>query len=492
MGKPAERRLTSGMMRHWATLGVLVALVAAWHLGAALPLNEVEDVALLEKAATPAQVAAKKRVNKTKQKVAKALAKVHAKGINAKGSVAPKTSTAANIVPAAATANTMAATSAGSPPANIVPGSTSVAVPPLPSTDKITTKQAPLPDPKGKKAINRNISVGKKGYINQQAEQNLLSANHEMHKIKSKLVKEREARYDEARGAVELRQASAAAAQAAANLATAIRKSAADKAAKADARVNMLKAKISKATGKAQAGLQIKLAKATAKQNALMKKAALAGKAVNQAIAKAASVEGRAEAQAVADQDETTRLEHAMVSAANAKMKLAAFDKETAVDNAVRANDKKVKKYWNKQQNQIHKKIKVAQKNFNVANKKANVAEHKAAVAAALAFAKAHANANTVKAHAVKMKAKKGVIKLGQKKKKKPAETAPAPAPAPPVSSKAVNAATAAASLKAAQAAANAAVATAHRTGKASDSKLAQKAIAKMQKMKNAKANKRL
>jgi len=470
------------MRSHW--FGVLVALVAAWHLGASLPLNEVEDLALLaedaqiEKAATPAQKAAKKQVNKTKQKVAKALAKVHAKGIKAKGSTTvPVASTTA----AASTSTGLGLT--GTPPANIVPGSTAVAVPSLPSTDKIATKKAPLKTPKGKKNVNRDIPVGKKGYIHQQAETPIKTANHAIHKINSNLVKEREARYDEARGAVELQQASQAAARAAANLASAIRKTAADKAAKADARVSMLKTQIAKAKGKAQAGLQIKLAKATAKQNALMKKAALAGKAVNQAIAKAASVEGRATAQAVADQDETTRLEHAIVAAASAKLKLAAFDKETAVANKLSANDKKVKKYWNKQQDQIHKKIEVAKNNYKIASTKAAAAEHKSAVAAALAFAKKAHLANTVVATAVSTKPKKQV---------KAATTTQAPAPAPPVSSTAVNAATAAASLKAAQAAANAAVATAHRTGKASDSKLAEKAIAHMQNMKNSQAKKRL
>jgi hypothetical protein len=476
------------MRGHRLTLGVLVALVAAWHLGASLPLNEVEDLALLaedaqiEKAATPAQKAAKKQVNKTKQKVAKALAKVHAKGIKAKGSTTvPVASTTA----AASTSTGLGLT--GTPPANIVPGSTAVAVPSLPSTDKIATKKAPLKTPKGKKNVNRDIPVGKKGYIHQQAETPIKTANHAIHKISSNLVKEREARYDEARGAVELQQASQAAARAAANLASAIRKTAADKAAKADARVTMLKARIAKAKGKEQAGLQIKLAKATGKQNALMKKAALAGKAVNQAIAKAASVEGRATAQAVADQDGTTRLEHAIVAAASAKMKLAAFDKETDVANKVAANDKRVKKYWNKQQTQIHKKIKVAKDNYEVASAKASAAEHKSAVAAALAFAKKAHLANTVVAHAVDTTPKKPQ-KL---KTKKAATTAPAPAPAPPVSSTAVNAASAAASLKAAQAAANAAVSTAHRTGKASDSKLAEKAIAKMTQLKNAAAAKK-
>merc|ERR1711988_991253 len=374
---------------------VLVALVAAWHLGASLPLNGVEDghIALLEKEAKP--LPADAAVAKTKQKVANALAKVHKKGIKA---------SVDGVDTAAPTATTPITTSAGPGPkvaSNIVApkatqGSapsnpsddTKVAVPGLPATSSITKRTQPLAVPGGKKYLNRDIPVGKSGRTKQQAEAAILSGDHAMHKIETKLVKDRAARYSEARGAVELKQATEAAADAAANLATAIRKSAARKAAEADARVTMLKAKIEKAKGKRRASLQIKLAKATEKSAGLMKKAAIAGKAVNQAIAKAASVQGIATAQAVADQDETTRYEHAIVAAAQAKMNLAAFDKTTAVKNRQEEADKKQKEFWKKQQVRLHKGIKVAKQKFDAASRKAEETEHKAATAAALAFAK--------------------------------------------------------------------------------------------------------
>merc|ERR1712118_328778 len=91
---------------------------------------------------------------------------------------------------------------------------------------------------------------------------------------------------------------------------------------------------------------------------------------------------------AVSDQDETTRLEHAVVTAASAKMKLAAFDKETAVANNQQSRDKKEKKHWKEKQAQAHAKIAVAKAKFDAASAAARKSANAASFAAAKAFAK--------------------------------------------------------------------------------------------------------
>merc|ERR1711907_127892 len=371
------------------SLVALVAIVAAWHLVAeALPVQDVDEIALLEKS-TSAQKAASKQADKSKAQGAAALAKVHKTGTKAdvKGVSSPAVT--------AATLSSRPTSTASAPASTPLPNaasansdSTTVRAPSLPPTSAITQATKPLVAPSEKKHLNRDIPVGKKGHTDQQAEKAILSGNHQIHQIDKKLVKERAARYSEARGAVELQQASAAAAKATADMAAEIRKEAARKAAKAIQRVTLLSAKISKAKGKKKARLQIELAKAKSKKNSLMQKAVLAGKAVNRAINKAAEVEGRAEAQAVSDQDETTRLEHAVVAAASAKMKLAAFDKETAVANNQQSRDKKEKKHWKEKQAQAHAKIAVAKAKFDAASAAARKSANAAAFAAAKAFAK--------------------------------------------------------------------------------------------------------
>jgi len=451
---------------------VLLALFVAWNADIeALPLDlEGTDTALLQESSptspdTPETKAKQAMVDHSKGKVAQALAAVHATGTAA--------STPGVNLPSAS-AGTSAASASASVSSSATPHQTevspvSVATPAVPISE-IAQPKAPTQKPDGKDFVNRDTKAGDKGFINQQAEAAVKTADQEMHGIEEKLRDAREAKYERAAGAQSLLAATQAASAAASAMATEVREEEASNAADAVRRVLRLKKKILTASSQERPRLQIKLAKAKRKRNKLLAKARSVGQAASAMVLKAGSIEGRADALVVAKEDGSTELQQAMLEHAKAKMALESFEKENNIEKTQKADDKKTEKHFEVMQQNIEQQVHVANKEFSKKDQQSEEADHKAEVAAAESFAR---------------KAKLEDPKIIAAAPVPLKTSSPSPSSSP---SHVTTYVPAASTPGSAQAAAQAAVQAAHATGTPEAAKAARTAIAHYQNVKNAHA----
>merc|ERR1712134_223876 len=288
----------------------LSCLVVVWHATVeALPVYEDADVVLLdtEKVKAKTSPAAKRAKAEAKNQKAKVVRMRAALNGHSSVDTADKTSLPTS------TPSTE--------------DSLNVQAPNLARTSSIAKRKAPLNKPSSEEFVNRALTVGSKGFSHQQAERAIRTADHDLYRINKTLRKKRAAKYSAARGAVELKEASAAAAEAAANMAAAVKNSAARKVARVVKKITKLQARMDGVArnngkgckpGETPATMKVAMAKLVAKKSGLMAQATLAAKAAQAAISKAASVKGAAQANAINKQDGTTRLESAIVAKAKA------------------------------------------------------------------------------------------------------------------------------------------------------------------------------
>merc|ERR1711907_204411 len=310
----------------------LSCLVVVWHATVeALPVYEDADVVLLdtEKVKAKTSPAAKRAKAEAKNQKAKVVRMRAALNGHSSVDTADKTSLPTS------TPSTE--------------DSLNVQAPNLARTSSIAKRKAPLNKPSSEEFVNRALTVGSKGFSHQQAERAIRTADHDLYRINKNLRKKRAAKYSAARGAVELKEASAAAAEAAANMAAAVKNSAARKVARVVKKITKLQARMDGVArnngkgckpGETPATMKVAMAKLVAKKSGLMAQATLAAKAAQAAISKAASVKGAAQANAINKQDGTTRLESAIVANAKAKIALARFDRQNKIKDQQEHNDK--------------------------------------------------------------------------------------------------------------------------------------------------------
>jgi len=358
---------------------VLACLFVVWHASVeALPFHEDADVVLLDKVRAKTSPAAKRAKVDAKQQEGK----VKAMRAALNGHSADVSTTSSAPLPSGATPSEE----------NGV-----VQAPSLARTSSIAKRKSPETKPSSEEFINRALTVGSKGFSHQQAERAIHTADHELYKIKKNLRNKRQAKYDAARGAVELKEASAAAAEAAANMAAAVRSSAARNVARVVKRISKLQARMDGVArnngkgckpGETPATMKVKMAKLIARKSTLMAQATLAAKAAKRAISKAASVKGKAQANAINTQDSTTRLERAIVENARAKIQLARFDRKNQIKDQHVAFDKQQAKQAKAVDEATATRIKKAKEQYHASGRAAADARHAQAKARSDAFVK--------------------------------------------------------------------------------------------------------
>merc|ERR1712139_310164 len=358
---------------------VLACLFVVWHASVeALPFHEDADVVLLDKVRAKTSPAAKRAKVDAKQQEGK----VKAMRAALNGHSADVSTTSSAPLPSGATPSEE----------NGV-----VQAPSLARISSIAKRKSPETKPSSEKFINRALTVGSKGFSHQQAERAIHTADHELYKIKKNLRNKRQAKYDAARGAVELKEASAAAAEAAANMAAAVRSSAARNVARVVKRISKLQARMDGVArnngkgckpGETPATMKVAMAKLVAKKSGLLAQATLASKAAQAAISKAASVKGAAQANAINKQDGTTRLEHAIVANAKAKIALARFDRKNQIKDQQKHNDKQRATQAKANAEKTAARINKAKERYHAAGQAAAERRHAQAKARADAYVK--------------------------------------------------------------------------------------------------------
>lgn len=280
-----------------------------------------------------------------------------------------------------------------------------------------------------KKYIN-HPPPGTKGFRKGRASTAIRQANWEIKHIEHKVADAYDFKSLKADGARKLKEASRAAAQAEANMATEVRGQAERRATKIVLKVNGLRAKLRKAHGKRKAKLQMALAKADADKKTVFAAAMRAGMAATTAISKAAKVMGTAVGLDKLKQDGPNALLAAVAAHNRAKADLSLFEQNQKIKHGYESSDAKRKAYFNKLQEENRKRMAAAMAAYDRNNNRDRVATYAAASTAAPVATHTHVSA--------------------------------APIPA---------------THAAATAAAAEAVAKAHTTGKASDAKAARKAV---------------
>jgi len=358
----------------------LSCLVVVWHATVeALPVYEDADVVLLdtEKVKAKTSPAAKRAKAEAKNQKAKVVRMRAALNGHSSVDTADKTSLPTS------TPSTE--------------DSLNVQAPNLARTSSIAKRKAPLNKPSSEEFVNRALTVGSKGFSHQQAERAIRTADHDLYRINKNLRKKRAAKYSEARGAVELKEASAAAAEAAANMAAAVKNSAARKVARVVKKITKLQARMDGVArnngkgckpGETPATMKVAMAKLVAKKSGLMAQATLAAKAAQAAISKAASVKGAAQANAINKQDGTTRLESAIVANAKAKIALARFDRQNKIKDQQEHNDKQRATQAKANAEKTAARINKAKEQYHAAGRAAAERRHAQAKARADAYVK--------------------------------------------------------------------------------------------------------
>jgi len=201
--------------------------------------------------------------------------------------------------------------------------------------------------------INRFLNPGDRGFVAQQTERPIHTADHEIHNINIKLQQQRDHKYYVARGSKDVLMAAEKGSHATAEMANAVREQEEQDVALSEAKVRNIKAEILEHQGtnnKEHAKLQLKLVHEEQKHTKLLATAKTMGQAVNTAIDKAGDIEGRARAQYHQDMDPQMELSEAIVDAARAKMALEEHDKQVEQENQQARADKKNREYFKKVQ----------------------------------------------------------------------------------------------------------------------------------------------
>jgi len=209
-----------------------------------------------------------------------------------------------------------------------------------------TFKKPPPPE-----FINRDKRPGDDGYIAQNAEQAIHTADHTLHKIDVQLQKDRDLKYEVARGAHNELLAAQQGSAATADMANAVRLQQEEDLALVEKKIRQIKNEMLDHAGsnnKEHAKLQLQLERQKRRHAELLASAKTMGEAVESAITKAGEIEGRARANFHANIDPNLELEHAIVDAAKAKMALEEHDKRVRQENQQAASDKKKEEFFDK------------------------------------------------------------------------------------------------------------------------------------------------
>jgi len=333
---------------------IFVLLLAAWHANIeAAPIHSEADSANLGEASkqarenipepkepenpTPSQAAAKTSVDASKRKVEQALAAVNG------GSVPNSVRTpVVNVAKPAGVDNIQ-------DPYDAQPDT--VKPPTIPTPDSYVFNEPTLVKPPPEKYINRNLKPGDEGYFHQQAEDPIMTATHTLHHIEVKLQKNRDIRYNEARGAHNVYLAAQSGAAATADMANAVKEQQESDFSEIEQHMRQVKEKIAEVQGRnnpAHAKLNLQLERLKRKKAETEARAKTLGEAVDKAINKAGEIMGRARAVAAEQMDPHMELEHAIVANAKAQMALEEHDKQTKLENQQERSDQKKRDYFSK------------------------------------------------------------------------------------------------------------------------------------------------
>jgi len=180
-------------------------------------------------------------------------------------------------------------------------------------------------------------------------------------------------------------------------MAAAVKNSAARKVARVVKKITKLQARMDGVArnngkgckpGETPATMKVAMAKLVAKKSGLLAQATLAAKAAQAAISKAASVKGAAQANAINKQDGTTRLEHAIVANAKAKIALARFDRQNKIKDQQKHNDKQRATQAKANAEKTAARINKAKEQYHAAGRAAAERRHAQAKARADAYVK--------------------------------------------------------------------------------------------------------
>jgi hypothetical protein len=342
----------------------LVVLCVAWHGSVeGLPV-ETEGVVLLDdnvskdavqKHADEQKEVAKAKAEQTGDKAAQARAEVKALE-NGGATAAPMAAKASS--PSIAQPTNMAHTT---------PGVAKVAIGKIAKTEKAKEH------PEGEK-YNGKIKVGQTGWLEEQIKQvtgqGTMKLDHQKFKIHNRLVRDEDAKWDEAQRKAKLAAATEAASQAAANMANAVEGQEAnsvDKCKKVEDKTAAAIARLRAKNGipcpneesaqrrlleeedcpskkalkqKRLAKLMLRWARQKRKCRAMLARAKGMGKAVNKMIMKAAKAQGHADASAKLAEEGTTELQRAIFAHAKAALALKMYRKQIGWKEQEAADDK--------------------------------------------------------------------------------------------------------------------------------------------------------
>jgi len=356
MGQGGRPRRTYAMQRTpWHIRAALLVLAVAWNANVeALPVHHSEHANLgdaAEMAQVPAPIPVRAPIPNAP--VTPALQRADANAANAQLKV-DQARAAANAVdgpPPQPPQPVQAARFDTDPKAVENAQPTTVATPEMEALDM--NPEEVYVKPPAPEFINRNLNPGDDGFVKQQAEEPIHTADHEIHRINLKLQKARDLKYYVARGSKDVLTAAEKGSHATADMANAVREQEEQDVAASEAKIRDIKSDILSHQGsnnKEHAKLQLKLVHEEQKHAKLLSTAKTMGEAVNTAIDKAGDIEGRARAQYHQDMDPQMQLSEAIVDAARAKMALEEHDKQVAEQNRQTREDKKKKDYFKKVQ----------------------------------------------------------------------------------------------------------------------------------------------
>jgi len=258
------------------------------------------------------------------------------------------------------------------PSADGAPGTRQSTEPMTLSTPSMSVERHLFPEktfvkPPPEEFINRDKKPGDAGYIKQNAERAIYTAEHELHHIDVRLQRDRDAAYDHARGSHNVLVAAQAGSVATAEMANAVREEQENGLATLEQKIQNVKVSMIDHAGvnnKQHAKLQLELERLKRKHAELLATTETMGAAVDSAITKAGEIEGRARAAYNSNMDPNMELEHAVVAAARAKMALEEHDKTVALENGIAREDEKKKVFFNKVEEKGLQAVKNIEENY--------------------------------------------------------------------------------------------------------------------------------
>jgi len=282
--------------------------------------------------------------------------------------------------------------------------------------------------------INRDKRPGDDGYLAQNAEQAIHTAEHTLHKIDVKLQSDRDLKYEAARGAHNELLAAQQGSAATADMANAVRTQQEEDLAIVEKKMRQIKNEMVEHAGvnnKEHAKLQLQLERQKRKHAEILATAKTMGEAVDSAITKAGEIEGRARANFHANIDPNLELEHAIVAAAKAKMALEEHDKTVRQENRQEASDEKKKVFFNKVEQKGQEAIAKIKEDYQKEKDEAEEADYKQEKEAADKEAQTAATVGTIPMQATPTKQLQQEAMSRQTTEAPAAKPAPAAAPAP-------------------------------------------------------------